>query len=191
MIRLISLALLMATLTACSLGGGTDPEVESLLRTEADPAGGGFVTVVETGDLYSHTRIYFSLEDGSERFPAAPGSSIGWDLSFRFAWIEINGGLSGPAEMELLYFDFEDYGDSEEAPAGDYLTDDSESLAFDAGQGWYHYVQGTEDWSINDRYYVIRAASGRYYKLKIDNFLDEFDRPGLLVFRWSEIVSLP
>jgi hypothetical protein len=187
--RLTPLFLLMVILAACSPGGGTGPQTEPSLWTEADPAGEGFVTVVEAGDQFSQTRIYFKFNDGGEHFPEAPNSSTDWDLSFRFAWIEINGGISGPAEMELLYLDFEDYGDLLSAPSGDYLTDTTESLAFDAGQGWYHYVQGTEDWEINDRNYVVRAGDGRFYKLKIDNFLDEQGRPGLLKFRWAEIAS--
>jgi len=188
--RTIQLIILAVLLSACSPDSSTSPPRDPSLRTEADPEGEGFVTIVETGDRYSQTRIYFRFDDGGERFPLSPESSTDWDLSFRFAWIEINGGVNGPGGMELLYLDFADYNELSQAPAGDYLTDSEELLAFDAGQGWYHYTPGTEEWFINDRLYVLRTVDGRYYKLKIISFFDEQGLPGRLEFRWAEIETL-
>jgi len=145
------------------------------------------MTVVETGDRYSRTSIYFRFSDGTQRFPELPEASTDWDLSFRFAWIRINGGVSGTGGMALRYLDFTNYEDVLEAPEGDYFADRPELLAFDAGQGWYHYTSGTEEWFINDRLYVIRAVDGRFYKLKIINFSDDLGLPGRLVFRWEQI----
>ncbi len=184
--RWIPVLLLIAALTACSNDGGTAPETDPALWTEVDPEG-GFITVVEAGDLYSEKVIYFSFEDGGERFPLNPDDSTDWDLSFRFAWIQTNGGVSGSGEVAVQPVDFAEYLTFDRAPGGDYFADTDELLAFDIGQGWYRYIQGIDEWFINDRVYAIRALDGRYFKLQVINFLDESGAPGLLEFRWAEI----
>lgn len=184
--RWIPTVLILAALTACTSGGGTAPETDPSLHTEVDPEG-GFITVVEAGDIYSQKTIFFSFEDGEERFPGEPENSTEWDLSFRFAWILTNGGVSGSGQVVVQAVDFAEYLDFDTAPSGEYFSDTEEALAFDQGQGWYRYIQGIDEWFINDRVYSVRAQDGRYYKLRVVNFLDESGAPGLLRFRWAEI----
>lgn len=180
--------MLSAFLAACSSGGPSDPPADPSLLTEDDPETGGFITTVEAGDRYSDKTIYFSFADGGEHFPDTPGDSNQWDMSFRFAWIELNGGVNGTGGVELLAIDFAEYLDLETAPAGEYISDEPSALAFDFGQGWYRYFMGTDTWAINDRVYSVRARDGRYYKLQVVNFLDNFGAPGRLTFRWAEIL---
>jgi len=178
--------LLTLALAACSTEDPAAPTPDSHLDTQPE-AGAGFITVVDAGNRESQETVYFSFEGGEERYPDSPGQSEEWDLSFRFAWIRINGGVSGPGGMELLPLDYEDYGALEIAPAGEYISDTDLELAFDSGQGWYIYIQGTDDWFMAERVYAIRAVSGLYYKLKVINFLDDQQLPGRLEFRWQEI----
>ncbi len=185
--RWLSIIFLSGFLAACSSGGTTDPPADSSLFTEDDSETGGFTTTVEAGGRYSTKVIYFSFADGEEHFPSEPSDSGDWDLSFRFAWIQLNGGSNGTGGVELMAIDFAEYLDFEIAPSGEYLTDAPSALAFDDGQGWYRYFMGTDTWAINDRIYVVKARDGRYYKLRVVTFLDEFGIPGFLQFRWAEI----
>jgi len=152
-----------------------------------------FSTLVAAPPMGSSDWVYFSLGTGLAAAPANPADADDWDLAFNFANIALNGGANGTGGVSLLPLDDGGYDALAVAPAGGYVSDtgsaDSE-LAFNAGGGWYTYDFMTHTLSINaDRYYVIAAAGGAYYKLRMTGFYHPAGDSGYPGFDWAPIAA--
>ncbi len=146
-------------------------------------AGAARESAIEAPPMGSSDWVYFSLATGLEATPANPADADDYDLAFNFANIALNGGANGTGGVSLRAFDDGAYDALAAAPAGGYSSDtgtgDSE-LVFNTGSGWYTYDSMTHALSVNsDRYYVIAAADGSYYKLRVTAF--DFE-PGVAAY---------
>ena len=133
--------------------------------------------------------VYFSFGSGLEATPANPADSDEYDLAFSYASVALNGGTNGTGGVEVMAMDDAGYDALTQAPAGSYATDGASDLAFDVAGGWYTY-SGPPDhiFSINpDRYYVVHAVDGNYYKLRMTTFRNPAGDAGYPGFEWDMV----
>jgi len=197
---ILTAAMLAMLMGACSDSldpddGDDDPVITEHFETVDNGGGAMTTTLTAPDDIW----VYFRLSDSSEAEPANPADADDYDLGIQFANINLNGGVHGGGDVELLYFDDGGYEALTQAPGEGYITDvsdDDMGRAFNQGAGagqnggWYNYT-GPPDHQlliVENRYYVVHSVDDGYFKLRITGFAS--GGPGTpfeLVFDWQEI----
>lgn len=203
-VSLIALSTLLAAGCADDLddsGGGPDagsqPGADAAETTSpitsTDNGDGSTTTTVDASS--ESEWVYFSFAGGHVE-PAAPESSSDWDLAFQRFTIRVNGGVSGPGQVEIAFADGADF-DAFTAPADGWVTDEADGnddgvpeYAFSVvGGGWYDYNPSTHVLTAKDRVYAIRKAGGSVARLSIVDYYDEHGSSGHPSFRWAPMAS--
>lgn len=173
--RFLLLALIAPAFTACDSAETVivpDPiQAEVVNDLPADPITG---FDPDTGQpIGADVFTFFSLRTGAI-VPNADSASTAWDLGFKGTTIVVNGGSSGPGEgaAQVVTGSFEEV---VEAPAEGYATDSDAGNAIPtgSGNGWYNYNgQLNLITPIPGRVLVIKAADGRYAKVRILSYYE-------------------
>lgn len=161
---------------------------------------GSFDTTVAALD--DKVWIAFSFDSGKEVFASTElEKSREWDLRFSRFNIRINGGVSGPGEVEIAQLSGANYDDITKAPGGGYLSDrqdldrdGDQNLAFrepneSSDNGWFKYEPRFHTVTPADLVYIVHAMNGVFYKLEFLGYYDENGEGGFPRFRWTVIGS--
>lgn len=140
--------------------------------------------------------IYLKLSTGEQTTVSNPATDTNWDLAFQRFSILVNGGVSGPSNVEIAHLDNVNFKDITQAPVTDYRTDiegikdeqgQNPGLAFLAEDTWYDYDGAKHVLNIRDRVYIIHASTGKYFKLQFLDYYDQAGTGGFVKFNWQEI----
>jgi hypothetical protein len=190
-----ALALLLAGACADDLEPSGDPDGGG-----ADGGTAGRVVTEDNGDGSFTTRVDATSMTDWVRFDAASGAEAagaGWDLGFQRFHIQLNGGVSGDAGVEVAVLTGVAFDDVTEAPAGGYLTDladgdddgEDPDYAFEQDGGWYDYDPTTHVLTPFDQVYVVRDSDGDLLKLAIESYYDDAGTGGFISFRWAALAG--
>lgn len=177
-------------------GSTTDP------GTPTVPGQSGRITNTQAADGEVASRInateaaswvYFQFAGAKEVVPQDPLSSTEWDLAVQRFQIKVNGGISGRGGVEVALLNGIPFDALAQAPSGGYVTDladgsdeDAEpDYAFVQRGTWYNYNAMTHILTPKDQVYVVRAATGAYYKLQMTGYYDQSGSSGYPAFRWK------
>ncbi len=159
-----------------------------------DNGDGTTTTVVDATDATAW--IYLDVAARAEASPADPASSTEWDLGFQRFHIKLNGGVSGPGDVEVAVLPGADFDAMVDAPAGAYVTDAPDGdddgtdvdLALSTGDAaWFDYDPATHVLSPRDQVYAVRLVSGDYIKLRVVDYYDDAGTGGHMSLRWGAI----
>ena len=165
---------------------GGDPSARIVTEDNGD---GSFTTRIDATSMIEWVR--FDAATGEE---AAPST---WDLGFQRFHLQLNGGVTGTAGVEIAVVPGVSFDDLTEAPAGGYLTDladgdddgDEPDYAFEQGDGWYAYDPDTHVLTPRDQLYVVRDSDGAHLKLAIESYYDDAGTGGFITFRWATLTA--
>jgi hypothetical protein len=199
-----------AGLFAASLAGcapnlaGTSPNTNTLTntqtQTQTDEQNGVTVhtSVVDADVAKANKFTYFSFETGAVVTPATPSASVDWDLAFKSTTLISNSGVSGAGTVSVKRHAGADFDALTQADASGYLIDAADSddtgtavdNGFLVGETWYNY-SGSPDHIVTpkDHVYVVRANSGKFYKMKVVNYYDAAGTARYVTFKWAELTS--
>ena len=135
---------------------------------------------------------YVDLETGAE--VAADGP---WDLATQRYHVQLNGGVSGSAGVEVAPVLDARLDGVTKAPETGWITDvadgDDENLlpdyAFEQGKGWYEYDTTShvlKPWPI---VWVVRTGDAQLMKLAIEGYYDDAGAAGHLRLRWTSLAG--
>jgi len=102
-----------------------------------------------------------------------------WNIAFKRSNIILNGGVSGPENVDAVDLatlgnpdstDFEGFNDLASIGAGDWVEDHINLMIND----WYSYNPNDHSFSLTDYIYIMKDATGNYVKFKVD----EMESPG-------------
>lgn len=202
-------ALAMMTCGLAFLGSGCDGSLSDQLMKQ-DPqvmagqngrithtieAGGSIVSSVNASDPMSW--VYIQLSSGKEVTLSDPQASSEWDLALLRFQIKVNGGISGRAGSEVALISGTPYAQIAVAPQAGYVTDQEDSAdedtdpdyAFLQKGAWYNYNVTTHVLTPRDQVYVLRSATGAFYKLQMLGYYDQAGSSGYPSFRWQAIAA--
>jgi hypothetical protein len=139
--------------------------------------------------------VYVQLRSGQEVQPQDPQRSTDWDLALQRYHVKVNGGISGSAGAEVALISDAAFAAIGAAPAAGYVTDQADSAdedsdpdyAFAQRGTWYSYNVMTHVLTAKPQVYVLRAASGTYYKLQFTGYYDAAGSSGYPTLRWQAI----
>ena len=126
--------------------------------------------------------VYYNLEKGIA-VDAADTLKTGWDISFQRTKIELQAAACGQL-LENSAFE-----KIAQAPSTGYLPGRA-AIPNGSGKGWYLYNMDNHIISpIAGKVILVRAASGKYYKLVIDSYYKQGadGSSGYYTFRFAEI----
>lgn len=137
----------------------------------------------------------FDLDSGRES-----SDEQDWDLAFSRFRIRLNGGLSGPAAVQVAALVDQSFAELTRAPEQGYSREQPDSTGeegdadsepdnpFNAGaQDWYDYNVMTHELAPKPITYVVLSSAARYYKLRIESYYDKSGTPGAMKFEWAEL----
>jgi hypothetical protein len=183
-------------------GNRTDAELADLPRDIPARSGpfqnsaGRAGSVVTVADATSETAWQqLDLDSGRET-----DDEHAWDLAFSRFRIRLNGGMSGPAAVEVAALADQSFTELTRAPDAGYSPEQPDSSGeegdadsepdnpFNAGaEDWYDYDLMTHELSPKAITYVVRSSEARFYKLRILAYYDQFGTDGMLKFEWAEL----
>jgi hypothetical protein len=201
-----------AGLFAASLAGcapnlaGTSPDTNTNTntntntQTQTEEQNGVTVhtSVVDADVAKANKFTYFSFETGAVVTPATPSASVDWDIAFKSTTLIANSGVSGAGSVSVKRHAGADFDALTKADASGYLIDAADSddagtavdNGFLVGETWYHYAGApTHLVTPKDHVYVVRANSGKFYKMKIVNYYDAAGTARYVTFKWAEVSS--
>lgn len=196
-----AIPLAASALTACD-GSLADPLMNAPLQVTPGQSGRITNTVETSGAVLSQVNaadamswVYVQLGSGTEVMPQDPQSSRDWDLAFQRYQIKVNGGVSGTGGVEVALLTGTPFASLMSAPAAGYVTDQADSgddgpepdYAFVQRGTWYDYNVMTHLLTPKDQLYVLRAASGAYYKLQLTAYYDQAGSSGYPTIRWQTV----
>lgn len=204
--KLAFAGLFAASLAGCApnlAGAGTDtpttPNTNTQTQTETEEENGVTVhtSVVDADVARANQFTYFSFATGGVVTPATPSTSVEWDLAFKSTTILSNSGVSGAGSVSVKQLIGGDFDALSQAPASGYVIDspdgdDSNTTlenAFLTGEPWYNYNSSNHVVTPKDHVYVVRANSGKFYKMKVVNYYDAAGTARHVTFKWAELPS--
>jgi heme-binding HmuY-like protein len=164
-------------------------------RVESTDQGGG-TTLTRIDATKNDLWVYLDLETGAEVFPAAPGSSLAWDLGFQRFKIRTNSGTSGTGGMETAPLPGASFDELTKAPASGYVVDQEEDsadegtdpdYAFLLDPAWYLYDLGVHAVKARDIVYVVKTVESGFYKVQMTGYYDDAGTGGYPTFRWAPV----
>ncbi len=174
----------LLVLTGCSEDdsiAAPDDETEDSLVVTTDNGDGTKSTIVDAG-MYDATEwVYMSFANG-EVSVTDPANETNWDLRFLFYTIQLNGGSSGSAGVEIAYVDDVDFPDANTVPTEGFISDTVGENAFETNGGWYTY--SNQSATLNERIWFVHLPDGSYIKMELDNLSDDAGTPGFPGFTW-------
>lgn len=197
-------SLLAAIALAGALQGACAEDLSQRLGPDAGPSVNGPITVEDLGGGVHRARvdakgevewIYVSLAQG-EPVPAEQADDpAAWDIAFRRFNMKLNGGASGGGEAAVIPLLATDFDDLVKVPAGTWLTDEPDADAdgvpeyvMSIGDNrWYDYEVTTHVLTPKDMVYVVKGATGSYYKLQMLEYYDMAGTAGYPAFRWAPV----
>lgn len=172
-----------------------DTETPSAM-VSTDAAGeNAFTTRIDASD--ETTWVYFSFVSRAQVIPADAANSAEWDLGFQRFHIISNGGASGSGGVSVATLSEQTFDAVVAPPSDGYLedlpdSDDSDTItnsAFESGDGWYVYDEGTNRLSPRGAVYVVQTARGAHYKLAFLDYYDAAGSGGHPSFSWAELAA--
>jgi hypothetical protein len=188
---------------ASSAADAGEPEPELPLPRGIPARSGSFKnsatsadSIITVADATSDTEwCQFDLDSGREA-----SDEQQWDLAFSRFRIRLNGGLSGPAGVQVAALVDQSFAELTRAPDEGYSPEQPDSTGeegdadnepdnpFNAGaEDWYDYDVMTHELSAKPITYVVLSSEARYYKLRIESYYDKSGTPGAMKFEWAEL----
>ena len=173
--------------------GSVVPTMSPELAVHEEHGDGTWTSAVDS--THEGRWVLLDLETREAALGATDGEPLGWDLGFQRFKIMTNSGISGDAGTGTVRLEDTSWDEVTEAPADGYVADaedgdDEDSdpdLAFMADGAWYDYDFATHTLSPRDHVYVVRTASGNYFKVQVLGYYDVAGTPGLVTFRWAQV----
>ncbi len=191
--------LLLLALCSCA------PDLRSEFPFDGELPAGSYVSHEDQADGTTLTRVdasqkqswvYLDLDARAQLSASEAIVSPVWDLAFQRFKIISNGGVSGPAGVEVAVLEGVDFAALSQAPASGYRQDAPDS-ADDADQdldspflrsgGWYFYDLLKHRLIARNVTYVVHAPSGAYWKLQLIDYYDQHGSAAQLSFRWGPV----
>lgn len=193
-ITVVTLWLFMSSACAEDLGvdSGEDEQAttsneDSGLISHEQLGAGVLRSTVDASD--EEDWVYLDLDTGSETRVDDPG----WDLGFRRFEIIVNGGVSGPAGVEVATLDAVSFNSLAEAPSdavwttdetdGDDEDDDPDAVFVD----WYAYDFMTHVLTPKDRLYLVRSGEAAVFELQLVDYYSTAGTSGFPTFDWAPL----
>jgi hypothetical protein len=170
-------------------------EEKSVITTQSGT--GMFETMVAA--IKDDAWVHFSFDTGQEVVLFDSFASNDWDLRFSRFNIRVNGGVSGPGDVEAGIMAKVPYDNVREVPAIEYKADGpdqdgdgDEDLVFreaneSSTNGWFEYEPRFHTVSPADVSYIVKATNGTVYKMEVTAYYDENGEGGFPKFRWAPI----
>ena len=170
-------------------GNPTTSKDKVVVSTSADDG-----TEVSVDSSLEDSWVYISLDQKAE----VQESDV-WDLGFQRFKIKSNGGISGNGGVEVAALKGESYDSLTEAPATGYTQDAVDSddedtdpdYAFLGPNPWYDYDLEEHVLTPANIVYVVKSASGNYFKLQLLGYYDDAGTGGYPKFRFDAIAPPP
>ncbi len=123
--------------------------------------------------------------------PTNPADSLDWDLGLRRQAIQVNGGVSGTGGMEVVPLAGVRYNDPITEPTEGWITDEADAdddadLEY-AFNSWFDYDSDDHTLAAADITWVVRAAGGELFKLRVLDYYDEAGTGGMIHLRWGPL----
>lgn len=196
--RSLFASLLAISVAACapSIAGVDTDEPQTEQTAQID--GNVYRYVMNADADKKNAYHYFSFAEAKEVTIDDPAESKDWDLAFQAQNIKLNGGHNGKGGVEIVRLADQNFDALTQAPASGYKTDTSDTkdgLAFRQDGDWNKYhAEMTEAHPAHyvevlpDVVYVVKATSGKYYKLQLLNYYDETSGTARMIsMKWAEI----
>ena len=173
---------------------GSVEDTEPSLINTIDNEDGTFTSIVDA--MNYDNWVLFSFATQTEVLPSGePSTSSEWDLGFKRYDIILNSGISGPGETMVAAVVEEDFESMTKAPLTNYLPDleDSDDEDEDPDYGfsqagtWYDYNSADHTLTPKDIVFIVRTGTGRYYKIKIEDYYNEVGDSGVFTLTWGEL----
>jgi hypothetical protein len=186
--------LLLSALTACGAKESSgDQSTEEADASSTANISQNQMTIDASSEAEGDWR-YFDLEQGTVIEVSDPQQDKTWDLGFHRFQIKSNSGISGQAEMGVTFVD-QEFGAVSEAPAEGYRIDRKDGddernepdLAFLQEGAWYDYNVQDHTLSPKARTYIVRTATGQFFKIQILGYYDDAGSSGHVSFQWQAI----
>lgn len=163
--------------------------------TNTQSTGGVVTSQINAMDQTSW--VYFQFAGAKEVMPQDPLSSTDWDVALQRFQIKVNGGISGSGGVEVALATGTQFDALSQAPGSGYVTDQVDGAdedtdpdyAFVQGGTWYNYNVMTHILTPKDQVYVVRATTGKYYKMQITGYYDQAGSSGFPAFRWQSTAA--
>lgn len=156
---------------------------------------GAVVSLVDASDMMSW--VYVQLATGTEVKPQDPLHSSDWDLALQRFQIKVNGGINGQGGVEVALVTNTAFPALTTAPKTGYVTDQTDSAdedtepdyAFLQTGTWYNYNPMNHVLTPKEQVYVVRSATGSYYKIQMTGYYDQAGSSGFPAFRWQPVTA--
>lgn len=177
-------------------GNGTEtgtPNIPSQSGRVTNTQGTGGIVTSQINAMDQTSWVYFQFAGAKEVMPQDPQNSADWDVALLRFQIKVNGGISGSGGVEVALAPGAAFDALPQAPRGGYVTDQVDGAdedtdpdyAFVQGGTWYNYNVMTHILTPKDQVYVVRAATGKYYKMQLTGYYDQAGSSGFPAFRWQ------
>jgi hypothetical protein len=157
------------------------------VATTRNAADGTYTTVVDSTSMTDW--IYADFEQGKETTATTP-----WDLRFQRFHISTNGGVTGTGGVEVAALTGTTFAAVTAAPTTGYLADAADGdgdgapdYAFERGDGWYDYDEGTHALSPKPIVWVVKTDGGATLKLEIQKYYDAAGTSGWFTLHWGPL----
>lgn len=186
--RLLPLLLLPAC--APSLDPGIEPDAGGpaapVATTRHDD--GTYTTVADCTSMETWRLV--DLDTGVEAQAGEP-----WDLGCQRFHLQLDGGISGDAGVEVAPIEGVPFASVTEAPATGWITDaeDGDDMntepdyAFEQGDGWYAYDATTHVLTPRAVVWILRTTDDALIKLEIEDYYDAFGTAGTFTLHWAPL----
>ncbi|MAA78483.1 MAG: hypothetical protein CL916_04425, partial [Deltaproteobacteria bacterium] len=118
-------------------------------------------------------------------------NSLEWDLGFMRYHIKLNSGIHGPATVQGIVVEEEDFVSYDEIPQDGYqedLPDENEDeIPEYFFADWYDYDPSTHILTPADQFYVLKNRNDRFYKFQIQNYYNTAGTSGHMTMYWEEL----
>lgn len=155
--------------------------------------GTGGVVTSQINAMDQTSWVYFQFAGAKEVMPQDPLNSTDWDVALLRFQLKVNGGISGRGGVEVALATGTLFAALSQAPSSGYVTDQVDGAdedadpdyAFVQGGTWYNYNAMTHILTPKEQVYVVRATTGKYYKMQITGYYDQAGSSGFPAFRWQ------
>ena len=132
---------------------------------------------------------YLDLETNSFVEVDDPMASSDWDIGMLRYHIKLNSGIHGPAEVQAVIVEGEDYDTYAEVPTDGYQID----LEDENGDGtpeyvfgtWYDYDISTHILTPKNSFYVVKSKNQFHYKFQILSYYSDAGTPANVHINWE------
>lgn len=135
--------------------------------------------------------VYLDIESNIIVDVDDPETSEDWDIGVQRYHIKLNSGIHGPATVQGLVIEEEDFSEYTHAPLEGYQVDqpddDDDGIPSYVFSEWYDYDPSTHILTPAEHFYVLSSRNEEFFKIQIQNYYNDAGTPGYLTLYWEAI----